>query len=125
MGVPNIILIYLKLGLPTFKMKLSKYSIGKFYKVNPSSIRNPGKCFVHFDLSFLGMNQLLWYYADLEKQKCLEDIDGDSLTDTSTAILQHIGGRKSNKVLQYSAFLRMELFIIINISRPSMSEMNK
>ena len=107
MGVPNIILIYLKLGLPTFKMKLSKYSIGKFYKVNPSSIRNPGKCFVHFDLSFLGMNQLLWYYADLEKQKCLEDIDGDSLTDTSTAILQHIGGRKSNKVLQYSAFLRI------------------
>ena len=125
MGVPNIILIYLKLGLPTFKMKLSKYSIGKFYKVNPSSIRNPGKCFVHFDLTSLGMNQLLWYYADLEKQKCLEDIDGDSLTDTSTAILQHIGGRKSNKVLQYSAFLRMELFIIINISRPSMSEMNK
>ena len=125
MGVPNIILIYLKLGLPTFKMKLSKYSIGKFYKANPSSIRNPGKYFVHFDLTFLGMNQLLWYYADLEKQKCLEDIDGDSLTDTSTAILQHIGGRKSNKVLQYSAFLRMQLFVIINISRPSMSEMNK
>ena len=125
MGVANIILIYLQLGLPTFKMKLSKYSIGKFYKANPSSIRNPGKYFVHFDLNFLGMNQLLWYYADLEKQKCLEDIDGDSLTDTSTAILQHIGGRKSNKVLQYSAFLRMQLFIIINISRPSMSEMNK
>ena len=125
MCAPNIILIYLKLGLPTFKMKLSKYSIGKFYKANPSSIRNPGKYFVHFDLTFLGMNQLLWYYADLEKQKCLEDIDGDSLTDTSTAILQHIGGRKSNKVLQYSAFLRMQLFVIINISRPSMSEMNK
>ena len=122
MGVPNIILIYLQLGLPTFKMKLSKYSIGKFYKANPSSIRNPGKYFVHFDLNFLGMNQLLWYYADLEKQKCLEDIDGDSLTDTSTAILQHIGGRKSNKVLH--AVLKM-LFILIKIARPSMSEMNK
>ena len=68
------------------------------------------------------MNQLLWYYADLEKQKCLEDIDGDSLTDTSTAILQHIGGRKSNKVLH--AFLKM-LFILIKTARPSMSEMNK
>ena len=42
------------------------------------------------------MNQLLWYYADLEKQKCLEDIETDSLTETD--ILQHIGGRKSNKV---------------------------
>ena len=42
------------------------------------------------------MNQLLWYYADLEKQKCLEDIETDSLTQTD--ILQHIGGRKSNKV---------------------------
>ena len=51
MGGPNIILIYLKLGLPTFKMKLSKYSIGNFYKINPSSIRNPVKYLVHFDLS--------------------------------------------------------------------------
>ena len=50
------------------------------------------------------MNQLLWYYADLEKQKCLEDIDGDALTDTSTAILQHIGGRKSNKVTPVFGF---------------------
>ena len=44
------------------------------------------------------MNQLLWYYADLEKQKCLEDIETDSLSPTD--LLQHIGGRKSNKVQQ-------------------------
>ena len=45
------------------------------------------------------MNQLLWYYADLEKKKCLETTD--PFADSGTAILQHIGGRKSNKVLQY------------------------
>ena len=49
------------------------------------------------------MNQLLWYYADLEKQKCLEDIETDSLSPTD--LLQHIGGRKSNKVQQYSSLI--------------------
>ena len=39
------------------------------------------------------MNQLLWYYADLEKQKCLEDMD----TGTVASEIQ-IGGRKSSKV---------------------------
>ena len=45
----------------------------------------------------LGMNQLLWYYADLEKQKCLEDSQSDS-TELESEFLSHLGGRKSNKV---------------------------
>merc|ERR1719471_2333261 len=55
------------------------------------------------------MNQLLWYYADLEKQKCLEDIETDSLSPTD--LLQHIGGRKSNK-----AFYERSEQIVIEIN---------
>ena len=39
------------------------------------------------------MNQLLWYYADLEKQKCIEEMN-----DSNSELLKHLGGRKSNKV---------------------------
>ena len=42
---------------------------------------------------FAGMNQLLWYYADLEKQKCIEEMN-----DSNSELLKHLGGRKSNKV---------------------------
>ena len=46
-----------------------------------------------------GMNQLLWYYADLEKQKCLEDDNGDGDNSPGTDFYAHLGGRRSNKVL--------------------------
>ena len=46
-----------------------------------------------------GMNQLLWYYADLEKQKCLEDDSGDGDNSPGTDFYAHLGGRRSNKVL--------------------------
>ena len=45
-----------------------------------------------------GMNQLLWYYADLEKQKCLEDDNGDGDNSPGTDFYAHLGGRRSNKV---------------------------
>ena len=48
--------------------------------------------FLHFNI-ILGMNQLLWYYADLEKQKCLED-----MKDSPAETMFQIGGRKSSKV---------------------------
>ena len=46
-----------------------------------------------------GMNQLLWYYADLEKQKCLDSQNtiGEA-EDTESDFLSHLGGRRSNKV---------------------------
>jgi hypothetical protein len=28
------------------------------------------KCFILFNNLFLGLNQLLWYFSDLEKKKC-------------------------------------------------------
>ena len=45
------------------------------------------------------MNQLLWYYADLEKQKCLLEMneEGGAGNDNSDFIA-HLGGRRSNKV---------------------------
>ena len=46
------------------------------------------------------MNQLLWYYADLEKQRCLADINSNSnAAPQETELLGLLGGRKSNKVL--------------------------
>jgi hypothetical protein len=39
------------------------------------------------------MNQLLWYYAELEKQKCMED------TRKNFTTVEHLlGGRKSSRV---------------------------
>ncbi len=40
-----------------------------------------------------GLNQLLWYYADLEKKKCLDDVY--SRRDTREGLMH---GRRSNKV---------------------------
>ena len=40
-----------------------------------------------------GLNQLLWYYADLEKKKCLDDMY--SRRDTLEGLMH---GRRSNKV---------------------------
>ena len=42
-----------------------------------------------------GMNQLLWYYADLEKQACMEDLRAHSNNQTT---MHAVSGRKSNKV---------------------------
>ena len=39
-----------------------------------------------------GLNQLLWYYADMEKKKCIEDMnDRRGMTG--------MNGRKSSKVM--------------------------
>ena len=42
-----------------------------------------------------GMNQLLWYYADLEKQACMDDLKAHSNNQTT---MHAVSGRKSNKV---------------------------
>jgi hypothetical protein len=39
------------------------------------------------------MNQLLWYYAELEKQKCMEDS-----RKNFTTVENLLGGRKSSRV---------------------------
>ena len=44
-------------------------------------------------IEILGMNQLLWYYADLEKQACLDDTRVNN-----NASMTAIPGRKSSKV---------------------------
>ena len=44
-----------------------------------------------------GMNQLLWYYADLEKQACMEDLRAHSNNQTT---MHAVSGRKSNKVVE-------------------------
>lgn len=44
------------------------------------------------------MNQLLWYYADLEKQKCLLEMNEEGGTDNDSDFIAHLGGRRSNKV---------------------------
>ena len=41
----------------------------------------------------LGMNQLLWYYAEFEKQKCMEDS-----RKNFTTVENLLGGRKSSRV---------------------------
>ena len=43
-----------------------------------------------------GMNQLLWYYADLEKQACMDDLKAHSNNQTT---MHAVSGRKSNKVM--------------------------
>ena len=48
----------------------------------------------HAILHFKGMNQLLWYYADLEKQACMDDMRANN----GTINMQPVGGRKSSKV---------------------------
>ena len=40
------------------------------------------------------MNQLLWYYADLEKQACVNDMRANNNETT----MQAVPGRKSSKV---------------------------
>ena len=40
------------------------------------------------------MNQLLWYYADLEKQKCLEDMKAGITPEENI----NVGGKGSSKV---------------------------
>ena len=40
------------------------------------------------------MNQLLWYYADLEKQKCLEDMKANITPEGNI----FVGGKRSSKV---------------------------
>ena len=45
-----------------------------------------------------GLNQLLWYYADLEKKKCLDDMY--SRRDTLEGLMH---GRRSNKVNNVTA----------------------
>ena len=40
------------------------------------------------------MNQLLWYYADLEKQKCLEDMKANVKPEEDI----YVGGKRSSKV---------------------------
>ena len=42
-----------------------------------------------------GMNQLLWYYADLEKQACMDDLKAHSNNQTT---MHAVSGRKSNKM---------------------------
>ena len=42
-----------------------------------------------------GMNQLLWYYADLEKQACMEDLRAHTNNQTT---MHAVSGRKSNKM---------------------------
>ena len=44
------------------------------------------------------MNQLLWYYADLEKQKCLLEMNEDGADNDNSDFIAHLGGRRSNKV---------------------------
>jgi len=67
-------------------------------------------CFLYLLVLFsfsCGMNQLLWYYADLEKQKCLED-----MKDSPAETMFQIGGRKSSKV----AYERSDGEIVIEIN---------
>jgi hypothetical protein len=60
-----------------------------------------------------GMNQLLWYYAELEKQKCMED------TRKNFTTVEHLlGGRKSSRVSlvgSNSQVLSPISYILINI----------
>lgn len=59
-----------------------------------------------------GLNQLLWYYADLEKKKCLDDMY--SRRDTLEGLMH---GRRSNKVNNVTA--RRQMAIIISLLYPT------
>ena len=50
------------------------------------------------------MNQLLWYYADLEKQKCLLEMNEEGGADNDSDFIAHLGGRRSNKVRRDSYY---------------------
>jgi hypothetical protein len=52
-------------------------------------LKNWGKCLLNSFSSFSGLNQLLWYYADMEKKKCIEDMNKE---------MHGMHGRKSSKV---------------------------
>ena len=51
------------------------------------------------------MNQLLWYYADLEKQKCLLEMNEEGGADNDSDFIAHLGGRRSNKVRRDSYYI--------------------
>ena len=57
------------------------------------------------EFMFAGMNQLLWYYADLEKQACLDDQRANN-----TASMTAIPGRKSSKVCWKISGNRKQIF---------------
>jgi hypothetical protein len=63
------------------------------------------------------MNQLLWYYAELEKQKCMED------TRKNFTTVEHLlGGRKSSRVSlvgSYSQVLSPISNILIHTKPPT------
>ena len=59
-----------------------------------------------------GMNQLLWYYADLEKQACMEDLKAHSNNQTS---MHPVPGRKSNKVIA-QILTRSSLSFILTVT---------
>ena len=56
-----------------------------------------GEIFFAAKIIFQGMNQLLWYYADLEKQKCLEDMRENVRPEESI----YVGGKRSSKVIRF------------------------
>ena len=56
-----------------------------------------------------GMNQLLWYYADLEKQACMEDLRAHTNNQTT---MHAVSGRKSNKVRARSVRVLMSWFVL-------------
>ena len=51
----------------------------------------------------LGMNQLLWYYADLEKQECLKD--EEQRRNGNETIMHAVSSRKGSKVQIIFPFL--------------------
>ena len=59
-----------------------------------------------------GMNQLLWYYADLEKKKCIEDqqensdINENSFSSNSTAGQFDMIDHDINHCLAYRRFAK-------------------
>ena len=57
-----------------------------------------------------GLNQLLWYYADLEKKKCLDDMY--SRRDTLEGLMH---GRRSNKVNNVTARKQMGIIIWMRV----------
>ena len=49
------------------------------------------------------MNQLLWYYADLEKQKCLEDMKANIRPEENI----YVGGKRSSKVKKWTVNVKI------------------
>ena len=70
-----------------------------------------------------GMNQLLWYYADLEKQACMDDLKAHSNNQTT---MHAVSGRKSNKVeLQLTARFNLTLCNIADGLRERRQDHNR